>query len=533
MIKLMLVDDEPMTRDGLKEFVDWGRLGMEVVAEAADGAEALQLYERFAPDIVLCDVRMPRMDGLEMAARLRESERGQACKIVFMSGYSDTPYLKKAIKLNAVDYVEKPVQIADLEQLLSEVAAQIAAEREEKHKADEMRQLLDRSKPDLAEGLAKRLLQLSSPSDPEWPALRDELSLLHGQLRIDGAFVCCAFLCKSPGTWGALRAEAERTAAAEGLHVLLTEMDGRGIAIVSLDSELHVESVALWLNRLTGKGKAKESGFPSIMAGAGEVCRHPGAIPVSCRQALEALQLHFYRGWNTVVWHRELPARSAGKEELQLFDKHGFIRYEEALRQKDIQTAIDLLDQAVNELLLFPQMEIEDVRKKLFRWYVALTKFYPEAMWEFENDELWSSVFVSGELFTIRSFMLRRMEIIQENSERAGAPSEKSVIREAVRYIQSEYNGDVSIAAIAEHVYLTPTYLCILFKKEKGISINDYITQFRIEKAKQLLGDRKLRLYEISQRIGYQDANYFAKVFRKVTGMNPSEYRETMGEGPF
>jgi two-component system response regulator YesN len=527
LIKIMLVDDEPMTRDGLKEFVGWSKLSMEVVAEASDGAEALIQYEKTHPDIVLCDVRMPRMDGLELATRLRESDH--SCKIVFLSGYSDTPYLKKAIKLNAVDYVEKPVQIAELEELLAEIAEQIKAEREERQKTAEIRKIVERGKPDLTGGLVKRLLQLSSPSDPEWPAVKEELQMVHGGFPLEGAYVCSAFLCKEPGGWSVLREEAEQTAAGEGLAVLATEADGFGVALLAVESGHHLESVALWLNRLAGKRKSKESGGSfSFTAGVGEPCRHPGAVAASYRQALKALQLHFYRGWNTVIWHRELPSLNV-KDSLQLFDKHGFIRFEEALRQKDIRTAIDLLDQAVNELLLFPRREIEQVRKKLFRWYVALTKYYPESMWEFEKDELWSSVFVSGELFTIRSFMMRRMEIIRENSELAGAASEKSVIRETVRFIQQHYNQDVSIAAIAEHVYLTPTYLCILFKKEKGISINDYITQLRIEKAKQLLADRKLRVYEISQMIGYQDANYFAKVFRKATGMNPSEYRETIG----
>ena len=521
MIKVLLVDDEQMTRDGLKEFIRWDGLGMAVVGEAADGLQALELFAELRPEIVLCDVRMPRMDGIELAAKLRESD--PSCKIVFLSGYTDTAYLKSAIKLNAVDYIEKPVQIAELEQLLERIAGEIRAARDAERQAAEMREKLDRGRPELTRRVVKGLLRLSSAHDPAWPELETELKLFHDRFPTKGHYVCCVFMFKETGAPDEWQAEAEKAAESEGLPVLAAAVDNVGVACVAVESERNPESVSLWLNKLTGKGKAKEN-KPSV-AGVGEVCRHLGMFRASYDQALQALQFHFYRGWNTVIRYREI-AFLERKSDLLLFDKRHYIRFEEALRGRDLKTAAELLDEAVNELLLYPQPEIESVRKKLFRWYVALTKHYPETMWEFENDELWSSVFVSGELYTIRSFMMRRMEIALEGIENDGRPPERSVIREVVRFVQQNYDKDLSIAAIAAHVYLTPTYLCLLFKKEKGVSINDYITQYRIERAKLLLQDRRLKLYEISRKVGYQDANYFAKVFRKMTGLNPSEYRE-------
>lgn len=520
MIKVLIVDDEEMTRSGLKEFVDWDRLGYVVVGEAEDGLEALEKIEELQPGLLICDVRMPKLDGIGLAQRLREREYDG--KIIFLSGYTDIDYLQSAIRVQASDYQQKPVQIAELERLLEAMAEELKQARQQEARLAGMMEQLDRSKPEMTERLLKSILELEEASPREPAELEQAVKRVHPDFPIDGSFLCCLFAFESEQARLGWRKAAEREAMSGGLAVLLGVMNGRGVTCIAVDQNYTMEGVNLWLNRLTPKQPQNRQ--MGIVAGVGGTVRQLAELPVSRGQATKALSFQFYRGWNSVIWHQELPGETLNSG---LFDKQAMIRFEECLHAGKLQDASDLLDHTVNELLLYPHTDVERVRMKLFRWYVTMTKIYPETMWEFENDELWSGVFVSGELFTIRNFMLRRLEIIQESMEQADA-GEKSVIREVVRYIQNHYNGDVSLPALANHVYLTPTYLCILFKKEKGVSLNDYITQFRMEKAKLLLKDRKLKLYEISQMVGYQDANYFAKVFRKWTGAKPSEYRETM-----
>jgi two-component system response regulator YesN len=522
MLKVMLVDDEFMTREGLREFVSWNQLGLEVAGEAEDGIEALERIETIRPDIVLCDVRMPRMDGIELASRIKTLLPD--CKLIFLSGYSDTEYLKSAIKLNVVDYLEKPVQITELETLLTRVAQQIVESRQQQDLYVQIAEELDRSKPQLTAHLLRKLVDISSPEEVDGEAILMELKRIDEHFPVEGKVICCVFRMKPAGQWEDWHETVHGTAKAEGLHVLAAEWDGTGVVCAAVESVRHMDGLALWLNKLTGKAKGEHD--RGVAAGVGEAVPNLFLLGISYRQAVQALQYKFYRGWNMSFWYRELA--QPGRNKLLLFDKQQFIRYEEALMQQKMKEAIEVLDQTVNDLLLFPTMEVTAVRKKLFRWYAAMTKHYPEAMWEFEADELWSEVFVTGELYTIRNFMMRRLEIIQESLEPHKQGTEKSVIREIIRYVHDNYSNDVSISAIAGHVYLAPTYLCILFKKETGISMNDYITQFRVEQAKRLLGDRKYKLYEIANKIGYQDPNYFAKVFRKQTGVNPSEYREMM-----
>lgn len=521
MIKAILVDDEPMTRRGLLRFVDWNRLGIEVAGEAEDGVEALELFERTRPELVLCDVRMPRMDGIELAQRIRAAD--PQCSIIFLSGYNDVEYLKSAIKLQVVEYMLKPIQMDELSKLLEETVASIQRERTKQQELSAIREQFDRSKPELAERLLKTILKLTPEYEAEYATIEEDLKRLYPKLPVKGPYQIAAFGFQNKEARLRWREEAEAEAAQAGLPVLTAIIDGVGVACMALSSQRNDDRSVIWLNRLTRRRGREERG---TAAGVGEPCMHLNGCGGSYEQALKALSHRFYRGWHTTIWFGNL---AAGHYSAALFDKQAFIKFEELLREKQLKAAAEWLDQTVNELLLHAPLDVEAVRKKLFRWYVAMTRIYSETMWEFENDQLWATMFVSGELFMIRKFMLQRLEAIQEALDMSDS-SDKSVIRDIIRYIQQNYNKDVSINTLASHVHLAPTYMCILFKKEKGVSINDYITQYRIEHAKRLLRDRKLKLYEVASMIGYQDANYFAKVFRKLTGVIPSQYRDSLPE---
>lgn len=522
MIRAMLVDDEPMTRSGLRRFVDWERLGIEIVGEAEDGMDALDRFVALRPDIVLSDVRMPRMDGIALAHRIRGID--PRCKLIFLSGYNDVDYLKLAIKLQAVDYMLKPVQMPELSALLERIAGEIAEERANERELQELREQYDRSQPERQERLVKTLLGLVPAAREEYESALQELGRLESAFPVTGYYQCAVFRFRDEAARSRWREEAVSEANAAQLPVLTAVIDGLGVACAAIPDLRRDDGLDLWLNRLTRRGNGEERS--GVVAGIGEAVSQLSGCHESYRQAVESLVYRFYRGWHTVIRYKDLPQDS---RQSRLFDKQALIRFETLLRGKQLGEAGKCLDETINELLLYTPAEVGAVREKLFRWYVALTRIYPEAMWEFENDRMWASMFVSGELFTIRKYMMQQLGAIREALEHPDS-SDKTVIRDIIRFIQEHYGGDVSINTLAAHVHLAPTYMCILFKKEKGLSINDYITQYRIGQAKLLLRDRRMKLYEVAAKVGYQDANYFAKVFRKMTGVIPSRYRDTLLE---
>lgn len=522
-MRAIIVDDEPMTRSGLRRFIKWDELGMEVAGEAEDGIAAYELYLEKRPDIVLCDVRMPRMDGIAFAERIRQID--PACRIIFLSGYNDVDYLKSAIKLQAVDYMLKPIQMAELTKLLRQTKETVLSIREERQELDAMRSQFDRSKSELIEHLLRSLIADDPESAPHAHEKESDLARLHPSFPLTGYYQGISFRFRGESdkaTWQeAVLTEAERA----DLPVLSSTMNGLGFALASINGAKGDERVGVWLDRLI---RRREKGEPAgIAAGIGDPCHSLNGCGGTYRQSLTALSYQFYRGWGTIIGYNSLPQL---RREPRLFDKQAIIKFEELLQSKQLQAAEQWLDTIINELLLHTPADIEGIRKKLFRWYASMTRLYPESMWEFENDRMWAAMFVSGELYTIRKFLIQRLFAIGEALDQMDV-GDKAVIRDIMSFVQDNYDKDVSVNTIAGHVHLAPTYMCMLFKKEKGLSIHDYITQHRIKQAKRLLKDRKMKLYEVAAKVGYQDANYFAKVFRKVTGVVPSQYRDARQDG--
>ncbi|MGM9974896.1 MAG: response regulator [Clostridiaceae bacterium] len=403
MIKAIIVDDEQITRKGLLEYVNWKAAGIEVVGEASDGIEGLELAEKVKPDLAICDVKMPKMDGIEMAKNLRASL--PACSVIFLSGYSDTEYLKSAIKLKATDYIEKPFNLLEFQELINKTADHI---REEKRKRlEEQRKALNLEKSMLyfKNSLIEDLLKSSTI---DFDKLKDGLELLNIKFPLNGEFLC---------------------------QLIENRGDNREKLMLQVINNLGIERKITFIS---------------------------GTLD---NQII-------------VLYH----LRHKGD-------------YEELLNYSN-----DVLDKLNNLHGLSASAAFGEVKKNISE----LKESYDEAK----------------EALKTRGYKINNKVIIYDSNK------DKSIIREIEEYIQNNYQKNISINSIASAVYLTPQYLCKLYKKETGKTVNDFITQVRIEASKVLLRDRRYKLYEIAESIGYNDANYYARVFKKITGLNPSDYRE-------
>lgn len=514
MLKVLIVDDEEITREGLRSCIPWEELGMEVVAEAEDGAKGLEAAVKLQPDIALCDVRMPHLDGIGLAKGIKDKVPG--CKIIFLSGYSDVEYLRSAIQLQAIDYVEKPVDLDKLQEVLVKAAEACRQERENRERLEDMERQMIKSRPFLS-GKALQALLAGTGSVNE---LEKEWLTVHSISSGDARYVCCMIMGEDRRLNMTLIEKLEEMFRSYGLEGLCCEYDHVLAAVFKLADGKENETIVLMMNSLSTY--ARNVLHTRLSAGVGGTVGSLEAIIGSVQQASEALQFSFYRGWNTTILHERT---GRGAKPKLIHEKITFLQFEKHLQRQEFEEASILLQEVVLELRKLESPSIEWIRKRLFKFYIILSKVFLEAITELDNDELWR-LFANGQLDSIAHFLQGQLEAIRDGLAHLGTQSDKAVIREAVAFIHNHYHEELSIDMIAKQVFLTPTYFCLIFKKELGIAVNEYITQVRIEKAKQLLKDRSLKLYEISLKVGYSDSNYFAKVFRKLTGFKPSEYRE-------
>jgi len=498
----MIVDDERMTRESLAKYVAWNTVHIGSVRTARNGMEALAMADQEPPEILLTDVRMPKMDGLELAARVKILN--PYCKIVFLSGYADKEYLKKAIHLQAVSYVEKPVDLEEVREAVRMAVAAFERDAGERRRGREER-AVER------EEIARRLVagdgearSLAGPFEPH-------TSFTVGALRLE---------------WS--EALAERDRAHWRRTVLLTcgecapfnlgtsllgfvETDVMAIVMAK-----RISQSAVFEKLLTILGGLAQDAFAASV-GVGAPVRGLEALPVAWASARESLSLHFYREKEQVFF--PLMGRadrfSPAKEDLA--------RFRESLRDDDIERAMACVREIELGARRLQAVDIDSVRDAFFKLYLIIVETLGNKS---EEMYAWQEIRERQTLTALTRLILHRLWTAFGEPASRGKLSR--TVREIQRFVRENYmSTGLTLGAIAEHSGLSRTYVSSLYKAATGQNVNEYLTALRIAKAKELLLDGHRKTHEVALSVGYRDANYFSALFKKRVGRSPSVYRES------
>jgi two-component system response regulator YesN len=529
VIKLLIVEDEQATREGLMSFVPWQELGVDQVMDASDGLQALQICTHFKPDIVLTDVKMPHMDGIQLAMKLRTSF--PKCKILFLSSYADKAYLKSAIQLHALDYLEKPVNLDELQEHIRNAVMACIDEQNQRLKDSDRDLMLIESLPLLKEKFALTLI--SKPMEAE-EALTQLVSL--GKPIFEHASFVTALIKLQELTDVSLELvqsskitlleKVEAIFAADGLQCCCGFKDMQHMILHIYSDNLRTAS------QLIQPLSSVQSELQSLLDeplrtfnGVGGIVDRPSKVMESYQTAAVATQRQFYLGYNQIVVYEELDHPSL----LQL-DEGELDIFSNSIEAENKDHILAFIHVKAQQLRTSGDTLVNDTKNFFFnlllRLFQAADKKNVELAEEQRGkDYLWSVIFRFNTLFEVERYTLDKINYFFEqlhHKELGG-----SIAFHIQKYVLKNLaEPELSIKSIADSLYLTPNYLSLQFKKESGTTINQYITETRIERAKELLKDRKHKLYEVATIVGFHDANYFAKTFKKAIGMTPSEFRE-------
>lgn len=521
-MKLLIVDDEELTRRGLISSIDWESLGMDHILQADDGLNALRIARAEKPDIILCDVRMPRMDGIQFIERLETLLPDTS--VIFMSGYSDKEYLKAAIKLNAVNYVEKPLN----PQEITEAVLDAKERRQQKLRTRQNENLYS------METASRLALLLTRPYAEQKEAI-SELAAELGLRMMPG----CSFT-----------AYIVKLDTAEVNNSVLNDIRN------DLDDFLkhyHLQSFHIALHAVYHVFHIFGNGTPSTFVltdiekqlcklfapvgsffiGRGDTITGISGAWQSYTSAVVLLQSSFFFDAGSILTPdtvKDLTAPSLSSKEtspasffsdlLSEKDHDGCTRFLEELHRKYYKNR-RLLPTQVKDLYYKLFMTLNESRQKL-----QLTPDTHGGNAQETILEYLESCFTFQELHT----MLVDKTALFFSAIDAYVP-EDSTIFLIKDFINKHYAEDsLSIKEISDHVFLSAPYVCTYFKTQTGQTLNQYLTEFRMEKAKQLLSDPRFQIADISAKVGYSNGNYFSKSFKKFTGLTPSKYREKMLE---
>lgn len=522
---LMILDDEPAICSLIASLIQWETLEIDFAGEAYDGIEALTKIKEKRPDIVITDIQMPGMDGLELI-RSAQAE-GIFPVFLIVSGYSKFEYAKKAIEYKVENYLLKPIKKAELNYLLEGIQERLSKARREQEKKIER---LTHQENTLLRRWEQEIYRWLETPGRNWETI---LKNIHGEDFFAGDY--SNLFC---GIWKGMLDQDDG-----GLLDHIRRDIGETCENVGMDTTFFTwKGGILWLGKTQRKMEQEE--WKSIVKEISEdiyskrkegwtfVISPPMAGLAELGNAMDQIwkQVCVRRtGLGTVIlWNS---ANKAEKIPLSPESRTELFLCLDALNEGGIPDWVfRTLHREAWPLARQPEaygLALEIVRE-------AERKMRP--LWEAWPDEEREQIPFSYEKFglelsesgtleelaaVIEKSLVGMIHSIRENRERR----EIRYVREAKEYLQKNYAKGISLEDVARHVMLAPTYLSLLFKQETGKNYNEYLTDLRMEAAKELLCTTRLGVEHIANQIGYTDAKYFSKLFAKRVGVRPKEYR--------
>lgn len=517
-MKLLIVDDERLTREGLISSIDWNALGIDTILEADDGANGLKIGISEKPDIILCDIRMTRMTGIEMMEHILEKHPNVSA--IFMSGYSDKEYLKAAIKLKAINYIEKPIQTEELIDSLEKAIEQV-----------KNRYYSSRAQTIQADIFTKQLAYaLTIPYNQSKDNLPTLLKQSNFETIIREYKYITTFIIKldtnieDPFVIPTLTEKIRNYIKEFHMNLIYTEKRVSHV-VYHLFSKYAPSEQSL--SMIGDFISACFFSFGKFYLSIGTTQKSISETYNSYSNAVILLESSFFFNEGiTLTQAKYNHCETANLTEIEDTSN----RFLDSFNDKNKEACFHLLEKMY--LLLenhvgLMQNQVKGIYytlfSEVFRAYSSL-KLIPDEKNEVQENlmDIMDSCFSYENMHQALVKHLEKFyHLYSNNSE------ENSVIHLIREYIIKNYNDpNLSVKSISEYANLSTSYLCTFFKSETGTTLNQYITKLRIKKAKQLLADPRNKINEIGSQAGYNDGNYFGKSFRKYTGLSPSEYRE-------
>ena len=528
-LSVLIVDDERWMRDTIEKSIDWELYGIRVAGKAVDGLQAYDMILALRPDIVLADIKMPGMDGIDLLRRVKEN--GMAPAFIFFSGYDRFEYAKDAVNLGAMGYILKPVDEHELLGILLKAKEHIESERQkseaktklvdlserenDRKKTEYIRRLLDGMNIGISgfqnTGLlfasnyfSVVLLEIDNYSDFE----KTDTFKKGDKLKLALSTLCSDYF-ESEG----IRMFADNSR--KGFEILLNPV----IPYESAEQHKLIEICEKIINTF------KTSMGYSVTIGIGRAVSEIESIHLSYRKAVKALEHKILFGGGRVIEYRDIfdngirtiiLDRRMEKDILESFEKTDFTISQKIIEQ--VAALINIEGFTIDDLREFNYNLIELVYRILNKAGISTETHCINA--HLLYDEL-NRCEVIVELYKKYSLFIN--DCLQLVSNR-NLNYYKKLADNIKKYIHDNYAKDISLESVAQDQAFHPNYISRIFKEEFGENFIDYLTNYRIAIARDLLKDIRNNVSDVSGMVGYSNPKYFSKVFKKITGITPMEY---------
>lgn len=531
-IKVFLVEDEVIIRSGVKKSINWEQEGYEFVGEASDGELAYPMILKEKPDILITDIRMPFMDGLELS-RLVKKELPDI-KILILSGYDEFEYAKKAIKIGVTEYLLKPISAAKLTEVLNAVAETIRQENEEKNLLEtyfaEMRENTERDKMRLFEKLLMgdlsmgEILEAGERFGMNLGASCYKIVLFKILANLENHVYAEQMV-------DACSSVEQAASMMEGVYVFQRGVEGWAFLLTAQDEKSMEESAKILYQNL--KQAMKNYTQLEYFGGIGSTVPRIRSLKQSFREADRAFAARFVEEANQIISQKEFE-KSQMEEGLKMQGVVQIGKSREML-QKFLSNGTREEVKAFSDAYI-SRIEEENIRSTMVRQYVVIDvcivilsfceRISSANRLQEEAEELQKMMQKIHSLSEIKKYVVRLLNEAIELRDAESGRRYSDLIAAAKKEIENHYmTEEISLNTVAISVGMSPSYFSSIFSKEAGKTFVKYLTEVRIEKAKEFLMCSSMKTSEIGYEVGYKDPHYFSYIFKKVQGCSPKEYR--------
>lgn len=525
----MIVDDEPIIKQGLLCFVNWDALDCHVVCDAENGLDAMEKLALHSVDIVLTDIKMPGMGGLELSKFIYENYPN--VKVIILTAFADFAYAQAAIKYNVVDFVIKTNPTEKIPDAIEKAKALIVQEKETEEKLKLMEQKANIRMSEICEKFFKDVFNGILVSDS---LIRSKLTEL--EIVIENYFVVLFDIHSIPNESLSISPEDYNKFMQSVINLLDMAFKNYSHYTVAMDRNLLVAVISFKSSNIPVNTQtllvtcneilSMADSFMrfTISIGISQMQKSIPALPVAYQEAKDALKGGFYNDNHVSVFTPHTPIAPSSSSQPHYFAE----KIVNSLQLEDPSEAVKTLKNLLDDYRRNKE-PIENIKvacmltaSYCYRLLAGHKLFAPELA--DSEPEIYKQIQVSRSIQNLLNILSTLIENIS-NVMLTNENKFSFLIKETQKYIRNNFHRNINLQTIADNIHVNSSYLSRLYKKETGESIVDVINKCRIENAKKLLKDPVNKVFEVASAVGIEDPAYFTHVFTKYTGMSPKEYK--------
>ncbi len=523
---VLLVEDEEEIIEGIKMKIDWEALGFRVIGSALNGVKALEMAEKYQPDVVMTDIKMPIMVGLELSRNLRKEL--PSTRILLFTGFDEFEYAKEAVHLEVDEYILKPINAVELTQVFTKLKESLDQERAEKRSVEKLQNYYMESLPLLQANFYTSLIERRVTAGELPKYLSDYM------INLEGPVLCCVAFHTSTHH------------VPENMSPLLLAMSVQKQVQEHLEEKWHAKFFTYLGNTIMLAQMKSEEAVPDltddcdrfcrwairildaeVTAGIGKACRNMLELDQSYSGAREAVSYRVLYGTGRAINIQEIAPKEAGgfdpsdDTNLRKLFKNIHLGEKEAI----LSGVDDYIQELSTTAQSVQQYEVEVMELVGAVYRLSSGNYIDLSSIQGASGNLYEIV-PQMDVNTLKKWLTEVALACSEALSSARNNTSKSYVTDAKNYVRDNYDDEeLSLDKVCASLGVSSSYFSSVFKKETGESFIGYLTDYRMQQAARLILETDDKNYVVAKKVGYSDANYFSYVFKKAFGMSPSKYK--------